>query len=192
MTNTHEDNPTFWMRFVESNIFIEFIDVTLRGCAQVMFQNNSLTGLLFFAAIFFGAYDKGHPAVAYGCVLGTVVATLTGLIVRDRKSWQAGLYSYNGCLVGIALPTFLEMSPLVWGGIVLGSIISVVSTLCISDILRPWKISALTAPFVFTTWVILLASYAFSNLHNVGLPHPSFPHQFIGDTNSQGGGLLRC
>ncbi len=47
MMNTNRSNPTFWMKLVESNIFIEFIDVTLRGCAQVMFQNNPLTGLFF-------------------------------------------------------------------------------------------------------------------------------------------------
>lgn len=183
MVNISKSNPNFWIKLVESNIFIEFIDVTLRGYAQVMFQNNPLTGLLFFVAIFIGAYSEDLPAVAYGCMLGTVVATLTGLTVRDRKSWRVGLYGYNGCLVGIALPTFLEMNSLAWGCIVLGSIISVVFTLCIADILKTWKVAALTAPFVFTTWIILLASYAFSNLHNGGLPPPAFPHQLIAETN---------
>lgn len=188
MVNTSRRNPTFWMKLVESNILIEFIDVTLRGCAQVMFQNNPLTGLLFFAAIFIGAYGEGHPVVAYGCVLGTIVATLTGLTVRDRKSWRVGLYGYNGCLVGVALPTFLEMNSLVWGCIVLGSIVSVISTRCIADILKTWKVAALTAPFVFTTWIILLASYAFSNLHSDELPLPSFPHQIIVETNGMESG----
>ena len=44
-----------WTQLANGNVVIEFIDVTLRGCAQVMFQNNPLTGLLFFAAIFVGA-----------------------------------------------------------------------------------------------------------------------------------------
>ena len=38
-----------WSQLVSQNAVIEFIDVTLRGCAQVMFQNNPLTGLFFFA-----------------------------------------------------------------------------------------------------------------------------------------------
>lgn len=165
------------MKFIESDIFIKLIDVTLRAYARVMFQNNSLTGLLFFIAIFIGAYDEGHSTIAYGSVLGTVVATLTSLTVNDRKSWQAGLYSYNGCLVGVALLVFLEMNPLAWGCIIPSSIISVVSTISIANILKTWKISVLTAPF-FITWIILFASYAFSNLHNGGIPHPSQPHQF--------------
>ena len=56
-----------WSQLTNQNAVIEFIDVTLRGCAQVMFQNNPLTGVLFFAAIFVGAYSEGIPAVAWGC-----------------------------------------------------------------------------------------------------------------------------
>lgn len=170
-----------WAQLTRANVVVEFIDVTLRGCAQVMFQNNPLTGLFFFVAIFIAAYGEGNPAAAYGCVLGTLVATLTGLGLPDRSSWQAGLYGYNGCLVGVALPTFLVMTPIVWGCIVIGSIVAVIATVCIADILKTWKIAALTAPFVLTTWVILLASYAFSDLHSSGLPSPALPHAEVGE-----------
>lgn len=104
--NAKTVNQSGWGQLANSNVFIEFIDTTLRGCAQVMFQNNPLTGLFFFIAIFIGAYGEGNPAVAYGCVLGTLVATLTGLSIRDRKSWRSGLYGYNGCLVGPHSPPF--------------------------------------------------------------------------------------
>ncbi|RDL15154.1 urea transporter [Serratia fonticola] len=164
-----------WQRLARSYSVIEFIDVTLRGCAQVMFQNNPLTGLIFFIAIFVAAYDKGIPMAAYGSLLGTVVATLTGSGLSDRVSWRAGLYSYNGCLVGVALPAFLVMTPLVWGCIVIGSMVSVIATACIADLLKTWKVAALTAPFVLTTWVILLSSYMFAGLHSTGLPTPKLP-----------------
>ena len=75
-----------WTQWANSNRLIEIIDVSLRGCAQVMFQNNPLTGVLFFAAIFVGAYSEGIPTVAWGCVLGTVVATLAGAHLKDRAS----------------------------------------------------------------------------------------------------------
>ncbi|CNI20416.1 urea transporter [Yersinia pekkanenii] len=177
--NAKTGNQSGWTQLASSNVFIEFIDTTLRGCAQVMFQNNPLTGLFFFIAIFVGAYGEGNPAVAYGCVLGTVVATLTGLTMRDRKSWRLGLYGYNGCLVGAALPTFLVATPVVWACIVLGSIVSVIVMVCIADILKTWKVAALTAPFVLTTWMILLASYAFAGLHSGGLPAPALPHPLV-------------
>ena len=106
--NTSSAIASKWTHFTEINPAVRFIDVTLRGCAQVMFQNNPLTGLIFFIAIFIAAYGEGNPAAAYGCVLGTVVATFTGMFGNDRTSWLAGLYGYTGCLVGVALPTFLH------------------------------------------------------------------------------------
>lgn len=179
MMNTKNGNLSGWAQLSNSNVFIEFIDTTLRGCAQVMFQNNPLTGLFFFIAILVGAYGEGNPAVAFGCVLGTAVATLTGLTMSDRASWRSGLYGYNGCLVGAALPTFLVATPVVWACIILGSIVSVIVMACIANILKTWKVAALTAPFVLTTWMILLASYAFAGLHSSGLPTPALPHPFV-------------
>lgn len=173
--NTSSGIATKWAHIADSNGVIRFIDVTLRGCAQVMFQNNPLTGGIFFIAIFVAAYGEGNPAAAFGCVLGTVVATFTGMFVRDRVSWLAGLYGYNGCLVGVALPTFLAVTPQLWGCIVIGSIVSVIATVSIADVLKTWKVAALTAPFVLTTWVVLLASYAFADLTASGLPVPALP-----------------
>lgn len=180
--NTSSSIATKWARIADSNAVIKFIDVTLRGCAQVMFQNNPLTGLIFFIAIFIAAYGEGTPAAAYGCVLGTVVATLTGMFMRDSDSWLAGLYGYNGCLVGVALPTFLAVTPQLWGCIVIGGIISVIATISIADVLKTWKVAALTAPFVLTSWIILLASYAFADLPASGLPAPALPHPLTDTT----------
>lgn len=140
--NTSSAIASKWTHYTEINPAVRFIDVTLRGCAQVMFQNNPLTGLIFFIAIFIAAYGEGNPAAAYGCVLGTVVATFTGMFVNDRTSWLAGLYGYNGCLVGVALPTFLSVTPQLWGCIITGSIVSVIATVSIADILKTWKVAA--------------------------------------------------
>ena len=168
-----------WSQLTHRNVALEFIDVTLRGCAQVMFQNNPLTGLLFFIAIFVGAYGENNPAVAFGSVLGTVAATFAGLNVKDRTSWKAGLYGYNGCLVGAALPTFLDVSPILWLCIIMGSVVSVIVTLCIADVLKTWKVAALTAPFVLVTWTLLLASYAFTELPANALPAPDLPRELL-------------
>lgn len=168
-----------WSRWVKGSALLEFIDVTLRGCAQVMFQNNPLTGLLFFAAIFVGAFAEGNHAVAYGAVLGTATATLFGMKLPDQTSWKAGLYGYNGCLVGVALPTFLQVSPLLWMCILLGSVVSVIVTICIADVLKTWKVAALTAPFVLVTWTLLLASYSFGGMEGNALPVPNLPHDLV-------------
>ncbi len=169
-----------WNKLAGSNPVIHFIDITLRGCAQVMFQNNPLTGLFFFAAIFTGAYSEGIPAVGWGCLLGTVVSTLTAYVSKmDVTSLRAGLYGYNGCLVGVALPTFLDNTPFMWAAIVLGSIVAVIATISLTDFLKNWKVAALTAPFVLVTWTILLASYSFFGIKGVSLPGPALPDQYV-------------
>lgn len=151
-------------------------DAVLRGCSQVMFQNNPLTGLLFFIAIFVGAWEEGLPQVAFGCLLGTAAATLSAAwLVDDRTALRTGLYGYNGCLVGAALPTFLLPSVWLWIGVIFSSAISVIVTVGLNRLLRTWKIAALTAPFVLTTWTVLLASYPFSHLRHVRLPPAAIP-----------------
>ncbi|MES2869063.1 MAG: urea transporter [Pseudomonadota bacterium] len=173
-----------WSQLANGNAVLAFIDVTLRGCSQVMFQNNPLTGLLFFIAIFIGAYGEGNPAMAYGSVLGTVAASFAGMSLKDRKSWKSGLYGYNGCLVGAALPTFLEATPLLWLCVILGSVVSVIVTICMADILKTWRVAALTAPFVLVTWALLLSSYAFTELHTRALPTPTLPHDLVLSTSA--------
>lgn len=151
-------------------------DAVLRGCSQVMFQNNPLTGLLFFIAIFVGAWEEGLPQVAFGCLLGTAAATLSAAwLVDDRAALRSGLYGYNGCLVGAALPTFLLPSAWLWGGVIFCGAISVIVTVGLNRLLRTWQIAALTAPFVLTTWTVLLASYPFSHLRHVRLPSAAIP-----------------
>lgn len=159
-----------------------------------MFQNNPLCGLLFFVAICWGAYAEGRPQVAVGAVLATMIATITGQVLHlDRKAVGSGLCGYNGTLLGVALPTFLLPTPAMWACLVLGAIVSTISMLTISRMLKTWKIAALTAPFVFTTWFILLATYSFSGIDSAGLPVPAMPHRLsvnaMGHMSATGLGL---
>lgn len=173
-------NQIDWVRRAQDNWPLRAINMLLRGCSQVIFQNNPLTGLLFFIAIFVGAWQEGLPQVAFGALLGTAASTFAAaLIVSDRDALQAGLYGYNGCLVGAALPTFLAVSPLLWLAIAFCGLVSVIITLSLANMLKIWKMTALTAPFVITTWTLLLASYAFPHLHTIRLPQPAMPSLVI-------------
>ena len=44
-----------WQRLCGASAVLRFVDINLRGVGQVMFQNHPLTGLLFIAAIAWGA-----------------------------------------------------------------------------------------------------------------------------------------
>ena len=160
-----------WTRAIESFSALKFVDANLRGAAQVMLQNNPLTGLLFLAGLAWGAVSAGMPQVAVGALVGLVVATGTAIYIGvDEPSLRSGLYGYNGVLIGVALPTFLKANPLLWAYLVFGAAVSVVVMLAIANLVKTWGISALTSPFVLTTWLLLLATHAFTGLRISSLP----------------------
>ena len=165
-----------WARAIESYSALKFLDANLRGAAQVMLQNNPLTGLLFLAGLAWGAVSAGMSQVAIGALVGLVVATGTATYIGvDDPSLRSGLYGYNGVLIGVALPTFLKANPLLWAYLVFGAAVSVVVMLAIANLVKTWGISALTSPFVLTTWILLIATHAFTGLrHPRASPNPVF------------------
>jgi len=159
-----------WKRWCAASGALRFVDINLRGTGQVMFQDNPITGALFLAAIAWGSYAGGVPQVALGGLLGLVTASLTAMWLRvDADGLAAGLYGYNGILVGLALPTFLAPTAQFWACVVLGAAVSVVATLGTANVTRAWQVAALTFPFVLTTWLLLLATHAFSGLDGAAL-----------------------
>ncbi len=150
---------------------LRFVDINLRGIGQVMFQDNPVSGAVFLVAIAWGSMVAGVPEVALGGVLAVIVASLTALWLRvDKAALHAGLYGYNGVLVGMALTTFIPPGPLLWAYLVLGAAVSVVATLGTANMVKPWGIAALTFPFVLVTWLLLLATYGFWGLAGSALP----------------------
>ncbi|WP_172123257.1 urea transporter [Devosia sp. 919] len=144
--------------------------VCLKGAGQVFFMENALTGALFFIAIAYASYDTGQWAITAGAVLGVVVATAMAKVLEaDPDSYRSGLFGFNGILVGVALPTFIAVSPELWFYIIVGAAISTVVTSAFSATLtRSWGIPGSTGPFVLTAWLLLAGAYSFGSLHVVG------------------------
>lgn len=168
-----------WRRWVANSRAVAFVDACLRGAGQVMFQDHPGAGLLFLAAVAWGAHAAHAPAppVASAAVGALVVGTAAARWLDvDAGAWSSGLFGYNALLVGIALPTFLAAAtPVLAGYVVLGAIVSVVAMLALGSVVKTWSVSALTAPFVGVTWVMLLAAYALSALPVTALPAAGLP-----------------
>ncbi len=148
----------------------------LRGPAQVMFQPNATTGVLFLAGIFWGAIASGHAEVAVGGLTGLVVATLTGYILRlPTDDGQMGLWGFNGTLVGCAMMTFLGSTPLSWMALVLSSAMTTWVREGLNRIGATHKVNSFTFPFVLCTWLFLAASRVLVGLDEVALSHPMLP-----------------
>lgn len=152
--------------------WLSFVDSVLRGIGQVMLQNNSYTGLLFLLGVFYSSTLSGL-AVLLGTAASTATAMLLGV---ERTDVRAGLFGFNGALVAIALLYFLEPSALVFGYVVLAAACTTVMMSALMTFLGKWGIPALTAPFVFTTVLFILACARFGRLQSTGiLPTAGLP-----------------
>lgn len=163
-----------WSRLTERTSIAGFVDINLRGASQVFFQNNALTGLIILAAVFWGAHAAGNLSVALGAVVGLFSATSMAILLRvDRSALHQGLFGFNGILVGAALPTFLSSAPLLWVYLLIGAAVSTVVTLAIANVVKIWGVPGSTAPFVFTTWLLLLGAYSLAALKSGAMRPPS-------------------
>ncbi|MFA5663371.1 urea transporter [Castellaniella sp.] len=147
-----------------------FLTVSLRGAGQVFFMENALTGLLFLVAIAYASYDAGQWATTIGAIIGLLVATVTAMWMgNDKPSIQSGLFGFNGILVGVALPTFIAVSPLLWFYIIVGAAVSTVATATFAATLtKSWGVPGSTGPFVLTAWLMVGGAYAFGALDVTG------------------------
>lgn len=154
----------------------EFPRTFFRGIGQVMFQDSMWTGILFTIGIFWGSYASGTPAVAWGLLLGAFVSTLTGYLLglKDTNGAQ-GLWGFNGCLVGCALPTFLGNTVWMWLAIILCSAMTTWVRSGLDNIWGKWNLSTFTFPFVLCTWFFLLAARAMHGMPPVEEATPAFP-----------------
>lgn len=147
-----------------------FPTACLRGAGQVFFMENAFTGLLFLVAIAYASYATGVWATTIGAIIGLIVATLTAQILdADKPSINSGLFGFNGILVGLALPTFIAVSPQLWFYIIIGSAVSTVLTSAFSATLtKSWGIPGSTGPFVLTGWLMVAGAYSFGALTVTG------------------------
>jgi urea transporter len=160
-----------WARAAQANPAVGLADALLRGVGQVMFQNNPLTGLLFLAGILVNS-----PKLAGAGLLGLVASTLAAhLLGADRTLIANGLFGFNGILVGIGVAFFLEFDLALAAYIVLGAAVSTVVLMALANLLAPWDMPALTAPFVLTAWLLLFAVYQLGVLDPTGLIAPLAP-----------------
>ncbi len=158
---------------------VGFLENLLRGAGQVMFQNDIRTGLLFLAGIFWGACRGGMGAVAWGALAGLIVSTLAGyLLGLPKRDGEQGLWGFNGVLVGCAFPTFLGNTFGMWLALILCAALTTWVRAGFNRVMAPWKVNSLTFPFVFCTWMFLLAARAMHGLPAAHMSAPELPGAF--------------
>jgi urea transporter len=112
---------------------------------QALFSPTVLSGLLFATGVLLSNWRHGVLAVI-GALIGTAVSYYYRDV--DAGSVDSGLYGFNGVLTAVAV--FV-----VCGGklrlAVLGALVATIMMPAIADL----GVQTLSAPFVFTTWLML-------------------------------------
>ncbi|MBV4484257.1 urea transporter [Pseudomonas sp. SWRI153] len=131
----------------------DWAEALLNGFSQIFLQRHPLCGLLCLLAILLTA-----PVLFAGALLGGVA----GLLTAQRRNYakadrQAGLFSYNGVLLGLLLSLYFPWSPLLPPLILAaGGLSAMVTQQWLKRVYRSRAIPAYTSPFVGMSWVLLL------------------------------------
>ncbi|NWD23992.1 urea transporter, partial [Pseudomonas yamanorum] len=130
----------------------DWAEALLNGFSQIFLQRHPLCGLLCLLAILIGA-----PALLGGALLGGVA----GLLTAQRRGYpkaerQAGLYSYNGVLLGLLISQHFTWSALLPPLILAcGGLSAILTRQWLKRAANPDDLPAYTAPFVLLGWLLL-------------------------------------
>lgn len=172
---------------VETNRSIRALDWLLRGVGQVVFQNNWLSGALILVGI-----GLNSLVFLVAAVVGTAFSTATAVVLRaDRGMIDAGLFGFNGCLVGLGLVVNLTVakhggswpSAHLWTYVIVCAAFSTVILVALGSLLGSRMVPVLTAPFVFATWIFLFAVFSFSHLGATSQFSPGLPNVLTGTSD---------
>ncbi|KAM9328853.1 urea transporter 1 [Gastrophryne carolinensis] len=156
-----------WMK--DKPIVFQFIDWVLRGTSQVFFVNNPLSGLIMAVGLFL----QNPWWAILGC-LGTAVSTFTALLLsQDRSAIAAGLYGYNGTLVGLLMAVFSIKGDWYWWMIfpvILMSMTCPVLSSALVSIFSKWDLPIFTLPFNLAVTLYI----ATTGHYNVFFPTANF------------------
>ncbi|KAB0483150.1 urea transporter [Pseudomonas reinekei] len=140
----------------------DWAEALLNGFSQIFLQRNPLCGLLCLGAILFTA-----PALLGGALLGGVA----GLLTAQRRHYakadrQAGLFSYNGVLLGLLLSLYFPwsamMPPLILAA---GGLSAMITQQWLKRVRISQYLPACTAPFVVLGWLLLCFAEPSNSAH---------------------------
>lgn len=151
-----------WSARVERNPALGFVDSCLRGVGQVCFMNNPITGLAILAAML-----VAEPWLAFAGALGLAISTATAIAIgMDRAAIRAGLFGFNGVLVGAGLSLFLQPNwdVVVMAWIAVGASLSTILHAALANVfLGAWAVPPFTLAFNFITLIFLIGALNYAN-----------------------------
>ncbi len=141
---------------VDSISFVDYFLATMRGLAQVMLQDSWLCGVIFLCALAFNSAKAAIWALT-GSAIGGLVAIAFSF---SQEMVVLGIYGFNSCLVALALAVSY---PQKYWLLMIAILVSVLLTRVFEEVSLP----ALTAPFILTTWLMMIFNKMVSHCSKV-------------------------
>ncbi len=126
----------------------------LEGLSEVMFQANTLTGVLFLVGILLCS-----PKMAGWALAGSVIGLLVGVAEHSPDSALGqGLYGYNAALAAMGMALYRPSLVL--------PVIAASLSVPITDRFPQLGLAPLTAPFVLACWVVIALDHLDRAVYN--------------------------
>lgn len=123
---------------------INYFSVGFNGFGQVIFQNNLISGVLFFTAVFISS----PISALYGFIGAVLSAFIAFSISTPVADISIGLFSFNAVLCAIVF-TGNQIKDSIW------ALIAILLSLVISLLMLKFNFTQLTFPFVLASCITL-------------------------------------
>ncbi|MFZ4058809.1 MAG: urea transporter [Ferruginibacter sp.] len=140
-----------------------FLLAVLNSYGMLFFSKNKLFSFLILVVSFIVPYTGLTGLIAL--IVSIVGAHVLGF---DKQFIQSGLYTYSPLLFGLGFGTNFESGTAFYVLLVIGALMALLISVMLNARLGIKGLPALSLGFIFSTWVIILASKEFTAL---GLNH---------------------
>lgn len=132
-----------------------FAEGLFTGVAQVFFQGNVVTGVIFTLGLLLSSRVAGISALL-GSLAGLLVAWGMG---AAEPAMRVGAYGFNSVLTAIVLCDLVLVPSVATGAYaLLAALTTAVVYAAVAAAFEPLGLPALTLPFVLVAWMFILAS----------------------------------
>ena len=172
-----------WKEAADKNAVLAFLDIVISGFAQITFNVHPVCGLLLIIAAFIASPIQAISGL-WAVLIAAGIIYAAGIPMGQARE---GLYTINPALLGLAIPMVSNQNdPAALLQILLlsaiGSVLCVLLTAGLRQILSTWKVSPLAVPYSVALMIMSSATYYFTALH----PEPLFTPAVAGLMQSDG------
>ncbi len=137
----------------------EALSSIVNAYSQVFFSDSKVFGIVLLLITFLD-----WPLGMAGLVSIIVANGIAYWLGFDLYQIKRGYFGFNALLTGLGLSMYFEPSGVLLVIVIISALLSLFITIGTKGFLGSYGLPYLSLPFIFTLWVILLASKDFSNL----------------------------